>query len=98
VASSAEDIVYSAYFTGVPGNYLRHSIIAAGLDPDNLGPHEKQAMDFAARKSAQTAKAWRDIWGAGQGVGAIEDILPAADVIKRMRAEYERAKQELCMA
>jgi nitronate monooxygenase len=98
VASSAEDIVYSAYFTGVPGSYLRHSIIAAGLDPNNLGPHEKQAMDFAARKSAQTAKAWRDIWGAGQGVGAIEDILPAADVIKRMRAEYERAKEELCMA
>ncbi|MBO0734412.1 MAG: nitronate monooxygenase [Methylocapsa sp.] len=98
VAGSANDIVYSAYFTGVPGNYLRHSIIAAGLDPDSLGPRETQAMDFAARKSAQAAKAWRDIWGAGQGVGSVSAILPAAEVIKQMRAEYESARQELCEA
>jgi nitronate monooxygenase len=71
VASSAEDIVYSAYFTGVPGNYLRQSILAAGLGPDSLQAREKRAMSFADRKAAETVKAWRDIWGAGQSVGAI---------------------------
>lgn len=96
VVSSAEDIVYSAYFTGVPGNYLRHSISAAGLDPDELQALEKRGMSFADRKSAETVKAWRDIWGAGQSVGAISDILPAADVIARMRAEYIYAKERLC--
>jgi nitronate monooxygenase len=98
VASSAEDIVYSAYFTGVPGNYLRQSILAAGLGPDSLQAREKRAMSFADRKAAETVKAWRDIWGAGQSVGAISDILPAGDVIVRMRAEYLRAKELLCAA
>jgi nitronate monooxygenase len=98
VASSAEDIVYSAYFTGVPGNYLRQSILAAGLGPDSLQAREKRAMSFADRKAAETVKAWRDIWGAGQSVGAISDILPAGDVIARMRAEYLRAKELLCAA
>jgi nitronate monooxygenase len=96
VASSAEDIVYSAYFTGVPGNYLRQSILAAGLDPDSLPAREKRPMSFADRKAAETFKAWRDIWGAGQSVGAISDILPAGDVIARMRVEYLRAKELLC--
>jgi nitronate monooxygenase len=96
VASSAEDIVYSAYFTGVPGNYLRQSIVAAGLDPDNLKALEKRGMSFAEHKAAEAVKAWRDIWGAGQSAGAIFDILPAADVIARMRAEYLHAKELLC--
>ena len=96
VEANAVDIVYSDYFTGVPGNYLRQSVINAGLDPDRLPSRGKNAMSFEAAKATETVKAWRDIWGAGQGVGAIGDILPAADVIARMRAEYFRAKEDLC--
>jgi len=95
-ASDAADILYSAYFTGVPGNYLRQSVINAGLDPDHLPSRDKTAMNFEAAKSAETVKAWRDIWGAGQSVGAINDVLPAADIIARLRAEYLRARQEFC--
>jgi nitronate monooxygenase len=96
VEADATDIVYSDYFTGVPGNYLRQSVINAGLDPDRLPSRGKTAMNFEAAKASEAVKAWRDIWGAGQGVGAIGDILPAADVITRMRAEYFRAKEDLC--
>jgi len=95
-ASDAADILYSAYFTGVPGNYLRQSVINAGLDPDHLPSRDKTAMNFEAAKSAETVKAWRDSWGAGQSVGAIDDVLPAADIIARLRAEYLRARQEFC--
>jgi nitronate monooxygenase len=95
-ASDAADILYSAYFTGVPGNYLRQSVINAGLDPDHLPSRDKTAMNFEAAKSAETVKAWRDIWGAGQSVGAIDDVLPAADIIARLCAEYLRARQEFC--
>ena len=95
-AASAADILYSAYFTGVPGNYLRQSVINAGLDPDHLPARDKTAMNFEAGKTAETVKAWRDIWGAGQSVGAIEDVLPAADIIARLRAEYFSAKQDFC--
>ncbi len=95
-ASDAADILYSAYFTGVPGNYLRQSVINAGLDPDHLPSRDKTVMNFEAAKSAETVKAWRDIWGAGQSVGAIDDVLPAADIIARLRAEYLRARQEFC--
>lgn len=98
VASSADDIIYSAYFTGVPGNYLRQSIVAAGLDPGELQALEKRGMSFAERKAAEAVKAWRDIWGAGQSVGAISNILPAGDVIAGMRAEYLRAQELLCAA
>ena len=96
VEANAVDIVYSDYFTGVPGNYLRQSVINAGLDPDRLPSRGKTAMNFEAAKATETVKAWRDIWGAGQSVGAIGDVLPAADVIARMRAEYFRAKEDLC--
>lgn len=96
VASDASDILYSAYFTGVPGNYLRQSVINAGLDPDHLPERDKTVMSFEAGKAAETVKAWRDIWGAGQSVGATGDILPAADVVQRMRREYLRAKEDLC--
>jgi nitronate monooxygenase len=96
MASDAADILYSAYFTGVPGNYLRQSVINAGLDPDHLPSRDKTALNFEAAKATETAKAWRDIWGAGQSVGAIHDILPAAAIIARMRAEYLSAKRGLC--
>lgn len=91
VASDAQDILYSAHFTGVPGNYLRQSVINAGLDPDRLPLRDKSAMSFEAAKATEAVKAWRDIWGARQSVGAIGDILPAAEVIARMRAAYLHA-------
>jgi nitronate monooxygenase len=95
-SSDAADILYSAYFTGVPGNYLRQSVINAGLDPDHLPSRDKTAMNFEAAKATETVKAWRDVWGAGQSVGAIDDVLPAADIIARLRAEYIAAKRDLC--
>jgi nitronate monooxygenase len=85
VDSSAGDIVYSDTFTGVHGNYLRPSIVAAGLDPDNLPA--AASMDFADTHS----KAWRDIWGCGQGIGAIRQVQPAADYIAQLKAEYQAA-------
>jgi nitronate monooxygenase len=93
VDSSAGDVVYTPYFTGVHGNYLKKSIVAAGLDPANLPVKDKSAMDFGA---AAGAKAWKDIWGAGQGVGNIDDVRPAAEIIARMRDEYRAAKAALC--
>ena len=96
--STAADIVYSNLFTGVHGNYLRGSIEAAGLDPDNLATSDPSAMSLGAdgADGAAQVKAWRDVWGAGQGVGALRDILPAADRIARLAEEYARAKRELC--
>jgi len=91
VAASAGDIVYTPYFTGVAGNYLKASIIAAGLDPDHLPASDKMAMDFGSG----AAKAWRDIWGAGQGVGAITDIPTVADLVDQMAADYRTARQAL---
>ncbi len=97
VDAAAGDIVYTPYFTGVHGNYLKQSIVAAGLDPANLPARDKTAMDFgAAAADSHGAKAWRDIWGAGQGVGAIDEILPAADVVARLQDEYRSAKAALC--
>ena len=95
-ASDAADILYSAYFTGVPGNYLRQSVLNAGLDPDHLPSRDKTAMNFEAAKASEAVKAWRDVWGAGQSVGAIGDVLPAAAIITRMREEYRQAKAGLC--
>ncbi len=95
VASEAVDILTTPYFTGVAGNYLRRSVVAAGLDPDHLPDRDKTSMSF---ESPQAVKAWRDIFGAGQGVGVIDDILPAAEFIARMRRDYLAAKEELCRA
>jgi len=92
VEGSAADIVYSSYFTGVRGNYLRASIAAQGLDPDHLPESDPSAMDFA---SATGAKAWRDIWGAGQGIGAIRKVQPAAALIEALAQDYERARAAL---
>lgn len=93
VQSGAADIVYSNHFTGVHGNYMRSSIIASGLDPDNLPVAESGVTDFA---TSGAAKAWKDVWGAGQGVGAITSITPAGTLIARLAREYEDAKARLC--
>jgi nitronate monooxygenase len=92
VAGRAADIIYSNLFTGVHGNYLRASIEAAGLDPDNLPDGELKTMDFGGSE----AKAWRDIWGSGHGIGTIAAVVPAAERVARLREEYAAAKAELC--
>lgn len=92
VEAGTGDIIYTPYFTGVAGNYLKPSVVAAGLDPDNLPAVDPSKMNFG---SGAGAKAWKDIWGAGQGVGAIADVLPAGELIDRMRAEYAAAKAML---
>jgi nitronate monooxygenase len=91
VASSAEDIVYTNLFTGVHGNYLRASIVASGLDPDKLPESDKHAMDFGAGTSAK-ARAWKDVWGAGQGVGQVSDVPSVADLVARLKDEYLAAR------
>ncbi len=92
--STADDIVYSDLFTGVHGNYLRGSIEAAGLDPDDLPKGDPSTMDFSSG-GASEAKAWRDIWGAGQGLGVIDATVPAAELVARLKREYEQARAEL---
>jgi nitronate monooxygenase len=87
--SSAEDIVYTNLFTGVHGNYLKGSVVAAGLDPDKLPEGDKSRMDFGS--GSAKAKAWRDIWGAGQGVGQIDATLPVAAIVEQLDAEYRAA-------
>lgn len=95
VTSSASDIVYSSLFTGIPGNYLKGSVVRAGLDPDNLAEADKSKMNFG---DGAAAKAWKDIWGAGQGVGQMDAVLPVADVVAQLRAEYDAAKAALALA
>jgi nitronate monooxygenase len=94
VDSQAADIVYSSLFSGVHGSYLKGSIENAGFDADTLPEGDKAAMDFAKRNKAK-AKAWRDIWSAGQGVGNIDEIRPARDLILRMEQEYNAASEKL---
>ncbi|MEM8653753.1 MAG: nitronate monooxygenase family protein [Pseudomonadota bacterium] len=89
VESGAEDIIYSSLFTGVWGNYLRGSIQAAGLDPDSLPTAEASSMNFASGSSKP--KAWKTIWGSGQGIGAVTSVGPAADIVDRMAEEYTAA-------
>jgi nitronate monooxygenase len=90
-ASSAEDIVYSNLFTGVHGNYLKGSVVAAGMDPDNLPESDPSAMDFGDNKT----KAWKDIWGSGQGIGAVKDVVPTRELVARMVREYEAARERI---
>lgn len=97
VSSSAADIVYTNLFTGVHGSYLKGSIENAGLDPENLPEGELRNMNFASGGSSG-AKAWRDIWGAGQGVGTMHDIPSVAELVERMTAEYETAARSLCLS
>ena len=93
VDASAADIVNSALFTGIHGNYLRASIVAAGMDPDNLPPPGPNAMNF---ESASGAKAWRDIWGSGQGIGVLDKVTPASELIARLTKEYFEARARVC--
>ena len=90
----AADIVTSALFTGVSGNYLRASIVAAGLNPDDLPSPGPDAMNF---QSATGAKAWRDIWGSGQGIGIVDKVTPAAELIGRLVREYDAARTRLSL-
>ena len=92
VDSGGADIVNSNLFTGINGNYLRGSIVAAGLDPDNLPQAGPEAMNF---QSATGAKAWRDIWGSGQGIGAIKQVMPTAEMVGRLASEYAAAKARI---
>jgi len=94
VDSASADIVYSSLFTGVHGSYLKGSIVNAGLDPDNLPAGDKATMDFAKAEKAD-AKAWRDIWGAGQGVGNIDEILSTRDLVLKIEQEYLETRERL---
>ena len=95
VDSTSDDIVYSNLFTGVHGNYLKGSIKASGLDPDNLPESDPSQMNFGA---AGSAKAWKDVWGCGQGIGAIKSVQPAAALIARLEREYRSARQRIAEA
>jgi nitronate monooxygenase len=95
VESSAKDIVYSNLFTGVHGNYLAPSIVNAGMDPTNLPESDPSAMNFGSGGNSDK-KAWKDIWGCGQGIGAIEAVQSAGDAVARLADEYAAAKKALC--
>ena len=93
--STSQDIVYSSLFTGVYGNYLRESIRNSGLDPDQLPESDPSTMSFGGGEGSKK-KAWKDIWGAGQGVGAVKQVVPARALVERLRDEYLAAKETLC--
>jgi len=95
VDSGAADIVYSDLFTGVHGNYLRSSIVNSGLDPDNLAAGSLDTMKFGSDGSSK-AKAWRDIWGSGQGIGAVDRVRPAGEFIDLLAEQYAAARARLC--
>jgi nitronate monooxygenase len=94
VDSSSDDIVYSSLFTGVHGNYLKPSIRNAGLDPDHLPESDPSAMNFGGDKT----KAWKDIWGCGQGIGAVKAVVPAAELVARLKREYAAARARLLVS
>jgi nitronate monooxygenase len=94
VDSRAEDIIYSNLFTGVHGNYLKPSVIAAGLDPDNLPESDPSKMNFGSGGNTEK-KAWKDIWGCGQGIGAVRAVMSAGERVEQLAREYEEAKRRL---
>jgi len=94
VESNSDDIVYSNLFTGVHGNYLAASIRNAGLDPQHLPESDPSAMNFGSGST----KAWKDIWGSGQGIGAVKAVLPTADLVARLKREYAQARAKICAA
>jgi nitronate monooxygenase len=97
VEGDASDIIGSTYFTGVFGNYLKPSIVRSGLDPDSLPERDAKAMSFASSSSSSSeAKAWRDIWGSGQGIGAVKSVQPVAELVARLEREYVEAKRAIC--
>ena len=95
--SAAADIVYTDLFSGVHGNYLKHSVVNAGFDPLNLPKSDPAKMNFGSNSGAEK-KVWRDIWSAGQGVGQIKSVLPVAQVVAQMKAEYVAARQRLSLS
>ena len=97
VASSSDDIIYTNLFTGVHGNYLRGSIVNSGLDPDKLPESDASAMSFGASKDGEISakKAWKDIWGCGQGIGAVDAVLPVRELVARLAREYRSAQGRL---
>lgn len=95
--SAAADIVYTDLFSGVHGNYLKHSVINAGFDPLNLPKSDPAKMNFGSNSGSEK-KVWRDIWSAGQGVGQIKSVLPVAQVVAQMKAEYVAARQRLSLS
>ena len=94
--SAAADIVYTDLFSGVHGNYLKHSVVSAGYDPKNLPKSDPAKMNFGSGGGAEK-KVWRDIWSAGQGVGQIDKVIPAAEVVAQLSSEYAAARQRLQM-
>ena len=94
VSSTSDDIVYTNLFTGVHGNYLKPSILNAGLDPEHLPESDPSKMNFAGGGSA---KAWKDIWGCGQGIGAVKAVVPAAEMVARLQREYAQARRRLAV-
>ncbi len=94
VSSGAEDIVYSNLFTGVHGNYLKPSIARAGMDPDNLETSDPTKMNFGGDR--EKPKSWKEIWGSGQGIGAVKEVVPAAALVDRLATEYAVARERLC--
>jgi nitronate monooxygenase len=91
VESAADDILYTNYFSGIHGNYLKPSMVAAGYDPATLESADASKMNFGASGSGGDKKAWRDVWGCGQGIGAVKEIVPVAERIAALHAEYARA-------
>lgn len=97
VESNSDDIVYSNFYTGVHGNYLKGSIRNAGMDPDNLPESDPSKMNFGSGEGSNSAKAWRDIWGCGQGIGHVREVVPAAELIARLKREYAEARARLAL-
>ncbi|MDP1791324.1 MAG: nitronate monooxygenase, partial [Methylibium sp.] len=96
VEGSSDDIVYSNLFTGVHGNYLKGSIRSAGLDPDALPESDPSTMNFgAALDDSGPKKAWKDIWGCGQGIGAVKQVVPARMLVERLAREYRDAQSRV---
>ena len=93
VANSADGIIYTNLFTGVHGNYLKSSVVRAGLDPENLPESDPSKMDFGSNRAP---KAWKEIWGSGQGIGSVHKIEPVAGMVARIEAEYKAGKAQLC--
>jgi nitronate monooxygenase len=93
--SNSDDIVYSNFYTGIHGNYLKGSIRNAGMDPENLPESDPTKMNFATGNGENAAKAWRDIWGCGQGIGVIREVVGAGELVARFAGEYAAAKQRL---
>jgi nitronate monooxygenase len=95
VDGNSDDIIYSSLFTGVHGNYLAPSIRTAGMDPENLPEGDVKTMNFGGGEGSKS-KAWKDIWGCGQGIGSVSKVQPAADYIAQLGREYEQARMRVC--